>query len=191
MFKILVYAYMNRAYSSREIERLCQCDIHFLWLLQGYAPPSHNTINRFRKERLNDGVLKDLFDQLIEFLYQSKEIEFKNLFVDGTKIEANANRYSFVWRKTITKNEARLHLKIEKWLQSTNKAYLTEYIFDAQNPLQVLNQCLDFLNQKATDNKIEFVSGKGKRKTPIQRQIKTLKDMIEKQTRYSQYQMAN
>lgn len=114
MFKILVYAYMNRAYSSREIERLCQCDIHFLWLLQGYAPPSHNTINRFRKERLNDGVLKDLFDQLIEFLYQSKEIEFKNLFVDGTKIEANANRYSFVWRKTITKNEARLHLKIEK-----------------------------------------------------------------------------
>ena len=117
MFKILVYAYMNRAFSSREIQRLCQRDIHFIWLLNGYPAPSHHTINRFRKHHLSDGILEDLFDQGIERLHALDEIHFINLFIDGTKIEANANRYSFVWLKSVTKNESKLHTKIEKLLQ--------------------------------------------------------------------------
>ena len=174
MFKILVYAYMNRAFSSREIQRLCQRDIHFIWLLNGYPAPSHHTINRFRKHHLSDGVMEDLFDQWIERLHALDEIHFKNLFIDGTKIEANANRYSFVWLKSVTKNESKLHTKIEKLLQQINEMYLTTYQFNSTQPLDVLESCLMNLKQRVIEQSIEFVSGKGKRKTVLQRQVEAL-----------------
>ena len=188
MFKILVYAYMNRSFSSREIQRLCQRDIHFIWLLHGYPAPSHHTINRFRKHHLSDGVMEDLFDQWIERLHALDEIHFKNLFIDGTKIEANANRYSFVWLKSVTKNEAKLHTKIENLLQQINDSYLTSYSFDAKNPLPVLDTCLLNLKEKVIEQSIEFVYGKGKRKTVLQRQVEALEDYIEKQNLYLTYQ---
>ena len=161
MFKILVYAYMNRAFSSREIQRLCQRDIHFIWLLNGYPAPSHHTINRFRKHHLSDGVMEDLFDQWIERLHALDEIHFKNLFIDGTKIEANANRYSFVWLKSVTKNESKLHTKIEKLLQQINEMYLTTYQFNSNQPLDGLESCLMNLKQRVIEQSIEFVYGKG------------------------------
>ena len=188
MFKILVYAYMNRAFSSREIQRLCQRDIHFIWLLNGYPAPSHHTINRFRKHHLSDGILEDLFDQWIERLHALDEIHFKNLFIDGTKIEANANRYSFVWLKSVTKNESKLHTKIEKLLQQINEMYLTTYQFNSTQPLDGLESCLMNLKQRVIEQSIEFVYGKGKRKTVLQRQVETLEDYIEKQKMYLTYQ---
>lgn len=188
MFKILVYAYMNRAFSSREIQRLCQRDIHFIWLLNGYPAPSHHTINRFRKHHLSDGILEDLFDQWIERLHALDEIHFKNLFIDGTKIEANANRYSFVCLKSVTKNESKLHTKIEKLLQQINEMYLTTYQFNSTQPLDGLESCLMNLKQRVIEQSIEFVYGKGKRKTVLQRQVETLEDYIEKQKMYLTYQ---
>lgn len=174
LFKILVYAYMNRTFSSREIEKLCQRDIHFLWLLSGYPAPSHNAINRFRKDRLINGVMEDLFDQLIERLSHLNEIQFKNLFIDGTKIEANANRYSFVWLKSVTKNEAKLHIKIKKLIQEVNDMYLVDYSFDCDYPLSVMESCLLMLQQKVNEKSLEFVYGKGKRKTILQSQVESM-----------------
>ena len=92
LFKILVYAYMNDIWSSRKIEIACKRDINFMWLLQGFKAPDHNTIARFRTGRL-EPMLDDLFNQFIVKLYESNEFELKNLFIDGTKIEANANKY--------------------------------------------------------------------------------------------------
>ena len=149
LFQILVYAYMNRTFSSREIEKLCQRDLHFIWLLRGYPAPSHHTINRFRKDRLINGVMEDLFDQIVERLHDLGEIEFKNLFIDGTKIEANANRYSFVWLKSVTKNEAKLHVKIERFIQELNEMYLTNYQFNPNHPLSSLETCLADLNKRS------------------------------------------
>ena len=95
MFEILVFAYMNGIYSSREIESSCRNDIRFMWILQNEPVPDHSTIARFQNERLT-GVMEELFYQLTEKLYQMGELSYKNMFVDGTKIEANANRYTFV-----------------------------------------------------------------------------------------------
>ena len=187
LFQILVYAYMNRTFSSREIEKLCQRDLHFIWLLRGYPAPSHHTINRFRKDRLINGVMEDLFDQIVERLHDLGEIEFKNLFIDGTKIEANANRYSFVWLKSVTKNEAKLHIKIEQLIQELNEMYLTNYEFKTSHPLSSLETCLADLNERANQQSLVFVCGKGKRKTILQRQIETLNDYLEKQRRYLVY----
>ena len=110
MFKVLVYAYTQGAYSSREIERRCHRDLAFRWLLQGAKVPDHNTIARFRKERLSP-CAESLLTQLVERLADYGEIDFRHLFVDGTKMEANANRYTFVWQKATTKFATRLQEK--------------------------------------------------------------------------------
>ena len=92
LFKILIYAYMNDIWSSRKIELACKRDVNFMWLLEGFKAPDHNTIARFRTGRL-EPILDDLFYQFIVKLYENNELELKNLFIDGTKIEANANKY--------------------------------------------------------------------------------------------------
>ena len=95
LFKILVYAYMNNIYSSRQIELACKRDINFMYLLEGAKAPDHNTIARFRSERLKD-IVDNLFNQIVLLLKDNGELSCENLFVDGTKIEANANKYTFV-----------------------------------------------------------------------------------------------
>ena len=111
MFELLVFAYMNGIYSSREIESSCRHDIRFMWILQNEPVPDHSTIARFQNERLT-GVMEDLFYQLTEKLYQMGELSYKNMFVDGTKIEANANRYTFVWAKAVAKQLEKLEVRI-------------------------------------------------------------------------------
>ena len=95
LFKILVYAYMNNIYSSRQIETACKRDINFMYLLEGAKAPDHNTLARFRSSRLKN-VVDGLFDQVVHLLKDYGELSCENLFVDGTKIEANANKYTFV-----------------------------------------------------------------------------------------------
>ena len=119
LFRIVAYGYMEGIYSSRKLEKACKRDISFCWLLQGQKEPSHNTIARFRSKRLEE-CEEDLFLQFIIELEKRNEIEFENLFVDGTKIEANANRYSFVWKKATDKFEEKLQNKIHEVLLDIN-----------------------------------------------------------------------
>jgi len=111
MFKVLTYAYSNNIYSSRKIETACRRDINFMWLLQGEAKPHHSTIARFRKDFLPEAI-DDLFYQMVKYLHSMDEIKFENLFVDGTKIEANANRYTFVWKRLLVKMRQRCMKKL-------------------------------------------------------------------------------
>lgn len=99
MIKILIYAYLRNTYSSRKIEGLTANDIRFLWLT-GMQRPDHNTINNFRSGKLK-GILKEVFGQIVYFLVEEKLVSLEKAYTDGTKIEANANRYSFVWGKSI------------------------------------------------------------------------------------------
>jgi len=107
MFKIMTYAYMDFTYSSRKIETACRRDINYMWLLGVEPVPDHSTINRFRKDRLG-AAMEGLFYQLVQKLCELGEVKYENVFQDGTKIEAAANRYTFVWKKAVEKNEARM-----------------------------------------------------------------------------------
>ncbi len=103
MFEILVFAYMNRKFSSRAIEEACITDIRFMWLLNGEPAPSDSTITRFQRGHLAEAI-EGLFYQFVNKLHEIGEIKFKNLFVDGTKTEAYANKYTFVWKSVVEKN---------------------------------------------------------------------------------------
>lgn len=106
LLKVLVYAYLTNTYSSRKIEAAIKENVHFMWL-SGMQKPDHNTINRFRSDRLKE-VLKEVFSQVVKLLVASGHVSLKEVYVDGTKIEANANRYTFVWGKSIEKNKAKM-----------------------------------------------------------------------------------
>jgi len=111
MLKVWVYGYLRNVYSSRKLEEaICQ-NIHFMWL-SAMQEPDHNTLNRFRNGHLK-GVLKEVFAHVVEHLVESGYVSLKEVYIDGTKIEANANRYTFVWGKSIETNKA----KIKKQLQ--------------------------------------------------------------------------
>ena len=98
MYKVLVYAYSQGIYSSRKIERACRRDINFMWLLAGNQAPDHSTIARFRTGFLKDACERS-FWSVLQDLIRLRRDQRRNLFVDGTKIESKANKYTFVWRE--------------------------------------------------------------------------------------------
>ena len=104
LLKVIIYAYLRNLYSSRKIEQALQENVHFMWL-SGQSKPDHNTINDFRGKRLK-GELKKIFNQVVLLLASEGIINIKDIYVDGTKIEANANRYTFVCGKNIKMAES-------------------------------------------------------------------------------------
>lgn len=86
-----------------------------MYLLGRFEAPDHASIARFRSERLTDAV-EDLFSQLVHILAEMGELSLCSVFFDGTKLEANANRYSFVWKKSTQKNEAKMQEKMKNEL---------------------------------------------------------------------------
>lgn len=179
LFKLLVYGYMTGNYSCRSIENACKRDICFMWLLNGCVAPDAVTIARFQNIRLLP-VIENLFYQFIELLYLSNDISFTNIFVDGTKIEANANRYSFVWKSAIEKFADKLSVKTQFKIDEIKARYYLS------NELSV-SQCITCLVQLSKLYGIKFAYGKGKHKSLLQKDIETLTDIYEKDGKYSKY----
>jgi transposase len=111
LLKVLVYGYLNNIYSSRKMEQALHQNIHFMWL-SAMSYPDHNTINRFRSDRLN-GVLRKIFSQVVLLLVENGHITLKEAFLDGTKIEASANRYTFVWGRSIKASKERIEKQLK------------------------------------------------------------------------------
>src|SRR3982751_1668014 len=115
LLKAIIYAYICNIYSSRKMEDAIKSDIHFIWLC-GNCEPDHNTINRFRSEKAAP-VLKDIFKQIVLLLAQEGLVSLKEAYVDGTKIEANANRYTFVWGNAIKTNKEKMARQLDQLWQ--------------------------------------------------------------------------
>lgn len=121
LLKVIVYAYLTNVYSSRRIEEALTQNIHFMWL-SGMSTPDHNTIARFRSARLQ-GELQTIFTRVAELLIQEGLLNIKELYQDGTKIEASANRYTFVWGKAIETSTERIKNQLgELWQYAKNIA---------------------------------------------------------------------
>lgn len=114
MIKILFYSYLNNIYSCRKIERALHENIYFMWI-SGNCTPDYRTINYFRGKRLKNRIHR-LFAEVVRLLAGLGYVSLDQQFVDGTKIEACANRYTFVWRGTVEKNKEKLESKIRSVL---------------------------------------------------------------------------
>ena len=186
LFKILVYAYMNNIYSSRQIETACKRDINFMYLLEGANPPDHNTIARFRSTRLK-GIIDSLFAQVVLLLKDYGELSCENLFVDGTKIEANANKYTFVWKKTILKNQTKLQVRLHNELPALLEKYSFKMYLAEDIRAKKLKKFIGRLEKVKNKENIVFEEGKGKRKTELQRDYELISDWYEREKKYEYY----
>lgn len=111
LFKVMAYGYQCGIYSSRKLEEACKYRVDFMWLLENGKAPDHSTLSRFRTGRCAEAV-ENLFYQYIQLLEKQKEIDHKSVFIDGTKIESRAGRYTFNWRGTAEKNLAKAKQKV-------------------------------------------------------------------------------
>jgi len=120
MLKVLFYSYLSNIYSCRKMEKALEENIHFMWL-SGNSTPDFRTINRFRGERLK-GQIDDLFTQIIQMLSELGYVSLEVQYIDGTKIESVANKYTFTWRKRVEKDKAKLEAKIQGILTGIDQA---------------------------------------------------------------------
>ncbi len=166
LFKVMAYGYQCGIYSSRKLEEACKYRVDFMWLLENGKAPDHSTLSRFRTGRCADAV-EDLFCQYIQLLEKQNEVDHKSVFIDGTKIESRAGRYTFTWRGTAEKNLAKAKQKV---LALTGCKTVSE--------LEIL------LSNKAES--ISFVSGKGKHKTEEQREWEEIDHLCQQWRKYEE-----
>lgn len=130
MLKVLVFAYLSNVYSSRRIEELLKRDIYFMWL-SGMSRPDFRTINYYRGKRLKDGF-DPVFTQVVQLLHEEGFVSLKVQYIDGTKIESVANKYTFVWRGSVEKHDAKLKAKTEALLNQIEQNHAIE---NEENPV--------------------------------------------------------
>lgn len=118
MLMVILYSYMNNVYSCRKIEKLLYRDIYYIWL-SGYQKPDFATINRFRNRVKNE--IGHIFTLLVLILVEKGFVTLEVEYLDGTKIESKANKYTFVWRKSVERNREKLFEKIRVLLQQINE----------------------------------------------------------------------
>lgn len=130
MLKVMIYSYSQKTYSSRQIAKALRENVNFMWIAGGNKP-DFRTINRFRTDMKD--IIDDVFYDVVKLLIEKKYIKLENYFLDGTKIEANANKYSFVWNKSVKNYDSKLDTKIRNHLKEIdhivaeeNKIYLDE-----------------------------------------------------------------
>ena len=187
LFKIIIYANMRNIRSTRKIEQACRENINFMYLLEGGEAPDHNTISRFRRYCMGDAA-EGLMHQLTKLLLDLGEISLAEgaVFIDGTKIEANANRYSFVWKKSVIKYRERLHEKIRKELPVLLSRLGMEYHIPEEIKAPWLKKLRKRLCKQKKEGDVEFVSGKGRHKPPLQKALEKAEEWLKKEKECNQ-----
>lgn len=164
LLKIMVYGYMRKQISSRALEACCRENLHFIYLLEGQRAPDHNTINRFRKSILTQEAGQDILRQLVVLLHERGLLSLEAAFIDGTKIEANANKYSFVWKKATAKKTDKLLKRIHEELPVKLKEVGIRFYIPEKIAVLQLKKLRKRIYARIEADGIVFVSGKGKRK---------------------------
>lgn len=185
ILKIILYAYLDGRFSSREIERACHRDINFMYLLEGKPVPDHATIARFRSLHFAS-CAKQLLVQCSELLYELGEISGENIFIDGTKIEANANKYTFVWKRAVSKTQEKLGQKAALLVSECVETYALKPVWGGRVKIKTLKRLRKQLYAIKEQEEIKFVYGTGKRKALLQKHIEQLESYLEKLKEYNQ-----
>lgn len=177
MLKVLVFAYLSNVYSSRRIEELLKRDIYFMWLA-GMKRPDFRTINYYRGKRLKEGF-DAVFTQVVRLLHEEGFVSLKVQYIDGTKIESVANKYTFVWRGSVEKYDARLKAKTEALLRQIEQNHAIE---NQENPVP------EELTAEEVAKRVERIKEKVDAETLSKEERKALKqietDSVPRMNRY-------
>jgi transposase len=173
MLKVLVYGYLCNIYSSRKIEAAIKENIYFMWI-SGMEQPDHNTINRFRTDRLK-GVVKEVFTKVVLLMAESGHVDLQKVYTDGTKIESKANRYTFVWGKNVKRYKENIVKQLEELWNYTQEVAAEELKdnmpitfeqIDPEKVRQTINQIDEALKDKPVSKEIKKKINKAKKDWP-------------------------
>ncbi len=182
MIKVLFYSYLNNIYSCRKIAAALEENIHFMWI-SGNSRPDFRTINMFRSLRLK-GHIQTLFAEVIRLLSEMGYVSLDIQFLDGTKIESAANRYTFVWRKSVEKRKEVLENKIRVVLGQIEQS------IQKDSTESEVNSIPDKIDKQELDNKVKEINKRLQedKKAPkeLRRQVKELEKSSEKLGKYEQ-----
>lgn len=191
MLTVILLGYTERGFiSTRQLQHFCRHDCRCRSLFHGEVP-SHTTFANFINNHLKDSI-EEIFQVLNLFIEAKVDPDLSALFIDGSKFEADANKFSFVWRKSAEKNLNNLHVKAHKEFQQINR------LFGAPRSLPRFSSCsipsvqdillvMNALSEEMTRRDLGFVYGRGKRKSPYQRHYDVLQDIALKMYRYEYY----
>ena len=171
MLKVLVYAYTQKMYSSRQIAKALRENIHFMWI-SGNNTPDFRTINRFRSSRMK-AVIDEIFKSVLELLIEDGYVQLENYFLDGTKIEANANKYSWVWAKTTKNYKEKVQARILELMDRIEKANQDENERYGDNDLEELGS--GPIDEEKIEKKIQELNERLAKKTGAKKEAKDLK----------------
>ncbi|MEW9702983.1 IS1182 family transposase [Paenibacillus sp. SI8] len=187
--KVIIYAYTQRIYSSRQIAKAVRENLMFMWVA-GRQRPDFRTINRFRSERMKE-VLETVFTAVLQFLADEKYVGLEHYFVDGTKIEANANRYTFVWGKAVVKHKAKLQEKVQTLFAAIEEAEKQEERANGGQDLCELGEASKITSEKL-ENAVKQLEERLQEKpkdNPLKKAVRALrKDLLPRLQKYESYE---
>ena len=186
MLKTVLFGFMTSGYCSlRELEDNCKVNLRFMYLMDRETP-SYRTFGYFINEILSESV-EEIFADINRAIFEEEHVDLQHIYIDGSKFEANANKYSWVWKKATEKSRYRLYKKITALIEvineelawsgtkiSTNTEYVPDYLDEIAEQYAMLRQ----LDDKT------FVHGKGKHKSVQQRHYEWLRQYADKLREY-------
>jgi transposase len=187
--KVIIYAYTQRIYSSRQIAKAVRENVMFMWIA-GRQRPDFRTINRFRSERMKT-VLESVFTAVLQFLAQENYVKLEHYFVDGTKIEANANRYTFVWGKAVVKQKAKLQEKVQTLFATIEESERQEEQEHGGRDLPELGETAQITGEKLKEavKQLEAELQEKPKDKPLKKAVRMLrKDLLPRLQKYETQQ---
>ena len=175
LLKVIVYAYTQRTFSSRQIAKELRENINYMWL-SGMNRPDYRTINRFRGKVMK-AVVEEVFYGIVDQLLKNGMVDMKSYFVDGTKIEATANRYSFVWKKSSQKHKSNLQENVKRLLKQIDEIEADEEKKYGDSDLKELGEGKEIDSQKLSEA-MEKINER-LRKNQDNKELKAAKKKIE------------
>ena len=183
LFKIVVFGIMKKINSARGLQEACRKNIDFMFLLNGSPVPDHATFARFVSEHFSKCSEKTM-SKMTLLLKEHGEISGETIFIDGTKIEAYANKYTFVWKKAVSKNMEKMAEKISVFVNNCIKDFDIQSISGTDLSLRFLKKMRKKLYTIKYKQEIKFVHGIGKKKSKLQKAVEELEAYIERTKKY-------
>ena len=178
MLKVILFSFMENGYLSlRNIEKSCKTDIRYMWLLDGMAAPTYVTFGNFINNELLTSI-EDIFLAINEVIFEKDKVDLDHTYIDGTKLEANANKYTWVWKKSCEKNRTKVFDKVTALIETINEVELSflgvKFETRTEYAIEYLEELLKLYAEKFDLKPESFVNGKGHRKSLQQRHYQEL-----------------
>ncbi len=191
LLKVILFAFMEHGTSSlRKIEKLCRNDIRFLYLLDGMKAPSFATFGNFIRNELT-GSAGQIFNDINAYIFETEQTDLQHAYIDGTKLEANANRYTWVWKKSCVRNREKVFEKLSSLIDAMN-AEVLGYLgikFEKRDEYAIgyVEELLEKYSHAASLDINSFVTGRGHRKTLHQKQYQEMEGYLERLKAYAKH----